>query len=239
MFDSEQIIRFKRLERWFETPLGQRVAHVFSDALSHFEYIPRGDMLLQLGACGANLWLKHLAYTHQLIIASHNSFTQRADCYALCHKLPLDRNSIDCVVAPLTIHAYSHDDNLLDEIDRVLKPMGYVIFFGINPLSVWGLWLKMSKNACFGRSHGYEHSLLSLKHAMQIRDYTLLDACAFYYIPPLSRPYWLDKMQFLNQIGYMIAPMPSAFYCLVMQKKVADYLLVQKPLLTPICSGLS
>lgn len=43
-------------------------------------------------------------------------------------QLPLDRNSIDCVIVPFAMEAFSHQKNPIDEIDRVLKPMGYAIF---------------------------------------------------------------------------------------------------------------
>lgn len=227
MSESEQIVRFKRLDLWFETPLGQNAAKAFCEAISHMDNKPHGDTLLQLGLCDKSPWLEKLTYTRFWIVSSQKILRPYSVLHALCHKLPLDRNSVDCVLAPFTIHAYKQYDNLLDEIDRVLKPMGRVIFFGINPLSLWGLWLKCSKHACFGRSHGYAHSLLSLKHAMLMRDYTAISASVFHYIPPVQHAYWLDKMQWFNQIGNMIAPMPSAFYCLVMQKNVSDYLLTR------------
>lgn len=239
MFDSEQMIRFKRLDLWFETPLGSSVADAFCEALSSVSPKPRGEILLQLGTCGSNRWLDQLHYPRQWIIASYNSFSPRADCYGLFHKLPLDRNSVDCVVAPLTIHAFNHDHRVLDEIDRVLKPMGHVIFFGINALSLWGLWLKWSNHACFGRSHGYAHSLLALKHAMLIRDYTAINASVFHYMPPVRHANWQRKLALLNQIGNMVAPMPSAFYCLIMQKKVSDYLFNIKPVMSSALVSVS
>ena len=41
------------------------------------------------------------------------------------HDLPFERGSIDCIVAPLAVEASSHKNQLIDELDRVLSPMGH------------------------------------------------------------------------------------------------------------------
>ena len=56
-------------------------------------------------------------------------------------------------------------------------------------------------------------------------------------------------LDFLNQVGKMLSPMPSAFYCLVMQKQVENYIdptcsekerlyLKNSPLYQPVCYHL-
>ncbi len=57
--------------------------------------------------------------------------------------LPFKRDSIDCILAPLTLQCFNLNKNPIDEIDRVLKPMGYLVIFGTNPI-VFGRIFKVA-----------------------------------------------------------------------------------------------
>ena len=108
--------------------------------------------------------------------------------------------------------------NPIDEIDRVLKPMGYAILFGINPLSFWGGALAMQRLACFGPSKATLISSFALTRMMLHRGYRQCALTGFYYIPPVSNDYLIQKLAFLNEMGKMIWPFPAGFYCLIVQK---------------------
>lgn len=62
---------------------------------------------------------------------------QKSQIECALNQLPLDRNSIDCIIVPLTLETFGSSLSLIDEIDRVLSPMGFVILLGINPWSLW------------------------------------------------------------------------------------------------------
>ncbi|HVT62817.1 MAG TPA: methyltransferase, partial [Legionellaceae bacterium] len=133
--------------------------------------------------------------------------------------LPIDRESMDCIIAPLTMEAARRDKNPLDELDRVLRPMGYLIFLGINPWSFWGASLRWGRLSCFAHASARLSSSLSVKHAMVARGYRQCFLSSFYYIPPINNEYWIHKLEFLNQMGKMVWPYPAGFYCLIMQKQ--------------------
>ncbi|CEG60826.1 class I SAM-dependent methyltransferase [Legionella micdadei] len=219
-FDGQKA-RFRALEQWFSSAQGLDISDFFESELAHLGEILHGETLLQLGNYGKNPWLQKLHYCHKwntspLIDPSstfRSSFTQ----------LPLDRNSIDCVIAPLVMEAFSHQKNPIDEIDRVLKPMGYAIFFGINPLSLWGLFVRLKRYSIFGHLAGKPTSVLSVKRAMLHRGYVLCNISSFYYIPPVSTKEWLRKLEIFNELGKMISPCPAGFYCLVVQKYQAAH----------------
>lgn len=239
-----QKTRFCALEHWFSSPQGIDTGDFFVTELAHLQDILYGDILLQLGNYGNNLWLQKLHYAHKWCVTPF--VNSSSTFFTSFNQLPVDRNSIDCVIAPLIMEAFSHQKNPIDEIDRILKPMGYVVFFGINPLSLWGLFVRIKRFSIFGALAGKPMSVLSVKRAMLHRGYVLCNISSFYYIPPVSSKNWLQNLEIFNELGKMISPCPAGFYCLVMQKhqeaypdllpaKIEDELWERKRGLQPAC----
>ena len=223
MSAKEQINRFQKLDEWFHSSQGIFVTKAIQEELSHLNDILHGQRLLQLGQCAENAWLKDLKFKSKWLF-NYQIKPAGISCSASFNLLPVERECIDCVIAPFTVDAFHIRDTVLDEIDRILKPMGYLVILGVNPISFWGLWLKFSRNNCFGSDKGFPKSALSLKRAMTYRGYMQCYYNGFYFIPPVKQKKWIERLAFLNQVGKMISPTPSAFYCLVMQKHVEHYI---------------
>ncbi|KTD52418.1 methyl-transferase [Legionella rubrilucens] len=216
---QDPIDRFRALEQWFASPLGKDIAQAFDTELAHLKQLLHGEIMLQLGSGSENLWFSSLRFQHKWLAMTHFD-PNKATLVTKLNQLPLDRDSVDCIIAPLALEAFTHLENPIDEWDRVLKPMGYLVFLGINPLSLWGGWLRYSKNACFNGAAGYPKSVFSIKRALIHRGYMQCHFNAFYYAPPAKTEKWRRRLQILNVIGKMISPMPAGFYCLVVQKYV-------------------
>jgi len=210
--------KYAALNNWFLSPQGQGVAHAFATQLYHSQSMLRGGYLLQLGVCGDNPWLKALDFEYQWFVSPKP--IRRSDVVvASPHDLPFERGSIDCIVAPFSIEAARDKTLLLDEVDRVLSPMGHLIFLGFNPYGFWGLWLRLRRLSCLGGGGVTLRSALWVKHALSLRGYEPLELKSFYYIPPVTQQTWIKRLEFLNQMGKMIWPFPTGFYCLIMQKR--------------------
>lgn len=215
-FDTLKI-KFRALDDWFNSPQGIDVADFFSLELHQLNEFLHGNILLQLGSCGKNSWLQPLRYNHKW---PTTFYLQKTTAFiSSFNQLPIDRDSIDCVIAPLVMEAFELAKSPFDEIDRILKPMGYVVFFGINPLSLWGIHLRLKRSSCFGQLKAKAKSIFSVQRAMLHRGYIQRYFSSFYYIPPVASKKWLDKLEILNELGKMISPCPAGFYCLVMQKQ--------------------
>lgn len=214
---EDQKSKFHALNDWFSSPQGIDVSQSFTTELAHLREFLYGETLLQLGDCGDNHWLQKLHYSHKWLATPYTNLA-RSTVVSSFNQLPLDRNSVDCVVAPLTMEAFTRQRNPIDEIDRVLKPMGYVIFFGINPLSLWGAMMRLGRLPCFGSLSGHAMSGFFIKRAMLHRGYIQCNLSSFYYIPPVRTKKWVDKLEILNELGKMIWPCPAGFYCFVAQK---------------------
>ncbi len=231
LHNKAQAQKYTSLDEWFKTPQGLAIAKAFISEMSCIDTSLHGRTFLQLGSCADNIWLPFLRFRQKWIVSPYFYKKDISFCASL-NKLPIDRDSIDCIMGPLTMEA-SENDIVLDEIDRILKPMGIVIFFGINPLSLWGLALKWGYLECFGKSTTRLQSSLTLKRNMSYRGFKSLIHKNFYFIPPVIEENLIQKLNFLNEMGKMIWPFPAGFYCLILQKfqhdqiwklEAADYL---------------
>lgn len=221
---QEEKNKYQALDHWFNTVQGEHVANAFAAELLDFSKQVSGQTLLQLGSCGKSPWLNLLHFRHKWQVSTCVSKHQKA-VQASLTDLPFDRSSVDCIVLPLTLDAFCRDMNLLDEVDRILKPMGVMIFWGINPVSFWGAGLRWGRIPCFGTSVKTKPltSLFSVKRAMLHRGYVQCHLSTFYYIPPVSSETWIKRFAFLNVMGKMIWPFPPAFYCFIVQKHEAAF----------------
>ena len=119
---------FSALHGWFLTQQGRDVATAFANELYAAQLGDRGQCLLQLGNCGENAWLDGLPYRSKWI-AHPGTLSDKSGVQSAMTAMPFDRESMDCIIAPLTIETCGYEKSPLDEIDRILKPMGYVVFF--------------------------------------------------------------------------------------------------------------
>lgn len=214
---EQQIKQYRILKDWFRTPLGHFVSQEFTEQLTSYSACLKGDSLLQLGDCGDNYWLDALDYDNKWIASPFNS-SSPVQLETSLNQLPINRNSLDCVVVPLTMEPFGNNPSLIDELDRVLKPMGFVVLLGINPFSIWGAALKT------GFLHCYDNKQVKMRSAFQInrlftqRGYRQCCLNNFCYIPPVNNESVIKKLIFLDEIGKMVWPFPSGLYCFIAQK---------------------
>lgn len=217
MLIEQQKKQYRALNKWFQSPLGLFAAHEFAINLEAIDLQLCGETLIQLGNCGGNIWLKNMRFERKWVISP----------FALAHKihvesalnlLPLSRNSIDCIVAPLTLEPFNTSSSLIDEIDRVLKPMGHIILFCINPWSLWGGAIKCGLLNCYKDRNIKMRTPFNLNRMLIQRGYRQVSLSNFCYLPPVNGASLIKKLAFLDEIGKMLWPYPSGFYCYIAQK---------------------
>jgi hypothetical protein len=208
---------YRALNKWFQSPLGLFAAHEFSINLEATGLHVYGDTLIQLGNCGENLWLKKLGFEHKWIVSPF-ALSHQVHLESELNHLPLNANSIDCIVAPLSLEPFNMGSSLIDEIDRVLKPMGYVILLCINPWSLWGGAIKCGLLNCYNDHNIKMRTPLNLNRMFIQRGYRQVSLNNFCYIPPVNSATLIKKLTFLDEIGKMLWPYPSGFYCYIAQK---------------------
>lgn len=203
------------LNAWLLSPQGAHVLKSLAQELVCVDESLYGTNLLQLGLSSHMPCRAYLHFPGSWTVSSIET-DPLPSLIASFHQLPFDSSSMDCILAPFTMEICESKKHCLDEIDRVLKPMGHVVFIGVNPWSLWGIALRMSAiKPC---------SAMYLQHAMTAHGYEqrMLNNC--YFIPPLCffssnvEEKWIHRLEFLNEMGKMLWPCPAGFYCLVMQK---------------------
>jgi SAM-dependent methyltransferase len=214
---QQQKKQYRSLTKWFQSPLGLFAAHEFDIYLESVKEYLRGETLVQLGNCGENIWLKKLRFGHKWIVSPF-PLAHKIQIESELNHLPLKRNSIDCIIAPLTLEPFNNSSSLIDEIDRVLKPMGFVVLLCINPWSLWGGAMKCGLLHCYRDRNIKLHTPFHLNRMFLQRGYRQISLSNFCYIPPVNNASLIKKLTFLDEIGKMLWPIPSGFYCYIAQK---------------------
>ena len=225
---------YQSLNDWFLTPAGIVASNEFSKVIQNFEHLFKGDVLIQIGGGGANAWLDLFHYNHQWI-ATPISLSSSNEIRCHLNHIPLDRNTADCVLLPLSLEPFKHSEYLLDEVDRILKPMGFMVLFCINPWSLWGAAIKLGTLRCYNKQKITMHSPYGINRMMLARGYRQCALTHFCYLPPVNNSSMLRKLGFLNEVGKMLWPFPSGLYCMIFQKyeHISPNLLVA-PLMTEL-----
>lgn len=217
MLIEQQVKQFNALNEWFQTSLGLSVADEFKKQLAPvLEYL-KGDSLLQLGYFTHNSWLDELQFNRKWI-ASPYFLNESNLLVCSLNQIPLPRSSVDCVLVPLAIEPFENNLNLVDEIDRILKPMGYVVLLGLNPWSLWGAAIKLGLVHCYDEKNIKMQTSFHINRLFIQRGYKQCSLNNFYYIPPVNNKTLIKKLSFCNEIGKMLWPFPSGFYCYIAQK---------------------
>jgi hypothetical protein len=212
-----QIRPFRALDEWFTSALGQSIGRDFSNEISQQAELLRGETLVQLGNCGTNPWLSQFNYAKKWIVSPYPIESGIAVEGSL-NQLPFDRNSLDCLVAPLTLEPFGTRLSLLDEIDRVLSPMGLLVGMSLNPWSAWGIAMKLGLLPCYGGHKVKMRTALTMNRTWIQRGYKQLSLSYFCYRLPINNEVVLKKMAFFDEVGKMLWPIPSGFYCFIVQK---------------------
>ena len=217
MLIEQQVKQLNALNEWFQSALGLSVADEFKKQLHPVLNYLKGDTLLQLGHFTHNSWLGELQFNRKWLASPYYIKDDNLLVCSLNH-IPLPRNSLDCVVVPLSLEPFNDSLNVVDEIDRVLKSMGYVVFLSLNPWSLWGGAIKSGLLNCYAEKEIKMQTAFHLNRLFIQRGYRQCSLNNFYYIPPVNSRTLIKKLSFFNEIGKMLWPFPSGFYCYIAQK---------------------
>lgn len=219
---EEQIGKARALDSWFTSVQGSTLDHAFSAELHRYPDLFTANTILQLGMCGHNSWLNDFK-NKEIYLATPDKYNHQANMVCSYQNIPLDRKSVDLVIAPFTVELFNNQLAFLDEIDRVLKPMGQVVIWGINTFSLWSLAARFGQFSCFPGFKVRAHSPFFVSRSFIHKGYMQKALESFWYIPPSNNQKLMHKLDFLNQMGKMVAPFPAGFYYYIAQKFEPGY----------------
>lgn len=207
--------RFHTLNQWLDSQAGERITRRVSRQFSLFLPKLYGSHLLQLGLEEKHQWLSHSAIYQHYFLLPFSSAHKRV-IHGDLQEIPLVRESVDVIIAPLTLNLLSEQTVMLDEIERVLRPSGHVLFINVHPYGYWGhmsQWLNLPAKPL------QQVSLISsgqLDKELISRGLQTLSLRYFYHAPPFVQKRMIQEL--FHQAGSLL-PVPSTFYCLLAKKQ--------------------
>ncbi len=216
----EQTTHFpESVRQWLETPLGEQLLQLETRIVEEAIDGVFGEQCLQLGLWGgANTFLKHSRTQRQwLIDAGGNGGSPSA--VGQFHRLPVQDNSIDCVLLPHVLDYSDRPHAILREVDRVLTAHGHVIILGFKTGGLWGV-RRLVPGAGLPPDAHHLVPERSLRDWLQLLDMRIEGSLRYFFRWPLptfrgaTSPTW-------EQRGQRWWPELAACYMLTAQKRVS------------------
>jgi SAM-dependent methyltransferase len=215
--------RTTQLNRWFKTPLGQRLLNTEADTLQ--QILPQlfGYHLIQIGDVGHGRLLDSSRIMHRCVLTKPPNLIcpPYSAIYAQADALPFAHDSIDVVVLSHILEFEDHPHEILREIERILIPEGHVVILGFNPFSLWGISRWFLSNRQDAPWCGRFLTLLRIKDWLTLLGFDIIEQQIFFFAFPFHNDrlknytLWLETFanQWLKNFG--------AAYLLVAKKRVA------------------
>lgn len=209
-------ISIAAINTWYRQPLG--IALLKAELSGLAAVLPQifGYYIVQIGGPNDSELLAASPIHNRILVNQEpapSGFYQ-IKCYL--EELPFLPESIDVVVLFHLLEFSPQPLTILQEIYTALIPNGYVIIFGFNPYSLWGLaplWQKKD-TPWFGSwlsSRQVRHDLAKL-------GFTIGDYKTFYFRPPSNNT---GNFLALEGIGQIFWPYSGASYMFVAQKTIS------------------
>jgi SAM-dependent methyltransferase len=124
---------------WLATSLGRALLAQESRVVEEaFDGI-FGEQTLQLGLWGkTNTFLRH-ARTQRTALIDRAPADGGPTAIGQLHRLPVEDDSVDCVLLPHTLDYSDRPHQILREVDRVLTAHGHLVILGFKPGGLWGI----------------------------------------------------------------------------------------------------
>ncbi len=210
------------LNKWYRTPLGQRLLHAEQAQLNAVLPSLFGYHLLQVGGLPDRRMTESSLIRHQIMLTDRISphvvlspLSGRADA------LPLLSGQIDLVLLVHALEAARDPRQVLREAYRVLIPEGHLVITGLNPWSGWGAWRRARAKK---QKMPWKNPFLSVS---RLREWLTLLGCEvvtvrrFFFRPPVLPGGVFDQFTFLDNMGSRVCPIAANAYVLVAKKRVS------------------
>ncbi len=136
-------------------------------------------------------------------------------------QLPLEDDAIDVVLLHHILGFYHDRQQILREIARVSRPMGYLVIVGFNPLSLWGLYKPV---AAVGNRPPWNASFIRpgrLMDWLNLLNFKIDRAHYCTYGPPVTRTFLKGRVPDYTRGISRRTNLPfGAVYVIVARKQV-------------------
>ncbi len=209
------------LRSWFDTELGQQLLVSERELLDRLLPTMFGYHLLQISFDNRLDLARESPVRHQIFVnpVSELGLPDSA-VIARNEELPFEHNSIEVVLLHHGLDFAQSPHQVLRESARVLRPGGYLLNIGFNPISWWGVYraLKLDKETVPWQGHFISpqrmHDWLALLELTVVRE--LSD----YYPLPFEKESWRQRARLIDAITRRCSSHCGAFMLQVARKDV-------------------
>ncbi|MDX1508082.1 MAG: methyltransferase domain-containing protein [Woeseiaceae bacterium] len=124
---------------WLQTPLGESLLQVETRLIEEALDGIFGEECLQVGHWGDERAFLRFSRTQRSALIAPEAGETGPAAVGEPHRLPVDSDSIDCVLLPHTLDYSERPHAVLREVHRVLRSDGHVVLLGFRPGGLWGL----------------------------------------------------------------------------------------------------
>lgn len=207
---------------WQQLPAGSELKRALEAELSVRLQCAFGYHLLSLGDYAGTLELSGCPVRHHWALGAGASGGV-GHIRAQPEALPLQSDSIDVALLPLTLEFSPDPHALLREVQRVLIGDGHLVIAGFNPWSLWGARRALAGRPLPKKAPPWQARFLSagrLTDWLKLLDFEVTQIRFHHYRPPLRTETWQRRWQFLDRVGQRAWPNTGALYVIAAQKRV-------------------
>lgn len=209
------------LRQWFSSAPGIAVATLEQRLAREMLADLFGYHIVQIGDPNPTFLLEHSRISHRVVIATSSRDESLTSLIASPDRLPVERNSIDVIVLPHTLDLASNAHGVLREAERVLIGDGYVVIFGFNPWSTFGVWRRALGWRGRPPWSGRFLSITRLKDWLGLLGFDIERIERASYRPPLMSSRWHQRLELLERLGTHFWPLFGNFYVVLARKRIA------------------
>ena len=207
-------------DHWLTQCLGARVLEAEREHLPSLLTDCYGKHALLIGVPKQSALLKFSAIHHQVLVSplvnKNNSIRAIEGEF---DELPIGSASIDLVLLPHTLEYIPNPRQVLSEACRVVKPEGYIIIFGFNPYSLWGIKKYLTKQQATPWTGDFI-SAGNIKKWLELADFKMVKRHKMLFRPPIQHHKGLyQKMKFMEWLGSKCWEPWGGVYMLMAQAK--------------------
>jgi SAM-dependent methyltransferase len=216
-----------QLQRWYGSPLGQRLQQREKAVLD--QVLPNlfGFHLLQVGQPAAGDLLSASRIVHRMVMEEVGPLRGGAQQMGTerfrgrSEQLAVASDSIDVLLLPHTLEFVGRPHEVLREAERVLIPEGHLVVLGFNPWSLFGFrrllggWRETSPWC------GHFYSTLRLKDWLALLGFDTVLVQHYFFRPPLQHDGIMRRLGVMERGGERFWSPFGGAYLLVAKKRVA------------------
>lgn len=212
------------LGNWLEQPAGSYIRAWEQAKLDQLTVDIFGFHALQIGLPQIDA-LRANRMPHQWQSDCYLRNKNPAEKVAVVHdfaELPFDAQSMDLVVLPHVLEFANEPHQILREVERILIPEGRVIVCGFNRRSLWGarhFGARMIGHSYMPRE-GEFISSTRMKDWLKLLNMEIEKVEFGCYGFPFKTQQWLERFQFMENLGQQWWPYLGAIYMVQAVKRV-------------------